>query len=122
MIFTIVTGDWSDDGHGKSTDFYYKTDATLDELREAYLAGVKITGVDLFKECTEYCDRSLSEAATKYFDSPDCGSPEELATWVIDFIRLGNKDINITPVKSEVFNGYWCKNKKFNDGLGYGLF
>lgn len=44
-IFKLDLGDWSDDGHGKTETFYIQTDATLEEIQLAYVAGCNTHGI-----------------------------------------------------------------------------
>jgi len=57
----ITLGDWSDDGHGKTSDIFYKCNMTGTEVEGLYNAAVKLHGIDITSECDEYEDRELSE-------------------------------------------------------------
>lgn len=66
-------GDWSDDGHGKTDDIYFKSNKDGDEVESLYGASVKMHGLDITCECDEYEDSCLSgeylEKAREIFGS-----------------------------------------------------
>lgn len=52
---TIQLGDWSDDGHGKTSIFNITSSLSFKEINRAYKKGAKKIGVDLIEEvCTDY--------------------------------------------------------------------
>lgn len=62
-IFTVVLGDWSDDGHGKTSTYYLKL--TGDDVSDERLnAGLRATnaqmGVELFSIASSYEENSIS--------------------------------------------------------------
>jgi len=61
MLAKLVIGDPSDDGHGRTDDYYYEINVeTYSQLLSAYQRGVKICGVDLTKNiCCEYEDSGI---------------------------------------------------------------
>ncbi len=44
MTQAIVIGDWSDDGHGKTENFFFTSNKTDDEIRQAFLESCDLTG------------------------------------------------------------------------------
>lgn len=73
MMFTI--GDWSDDGHGKTSEFVFRTNVTIEEVRQAYLASCSLTKISFGPKkpgdgiehtiCSEYEDGYISFNALK---------------------------------------------------------
>jgi len=56
-IYKLCEGDWSGDGHEKSTDYYVKCNMNPAEL---YKKAVKIAGYDLIKDyCHDYEDNKI---------------------------------------------------------------
>jgi len=69
--FKIVVGDWSQDGHEKYQFVHFKTNLTAQEVREAYLAGVKKVGIGLHPpEDGESHDVVLAEYGDDHVDVP----------------------------------------------------
>ncbi len=58
----IMTGDWSDDGHGQTDTTIIKTNFEKDQIDEAYKQGVLIVGVDLKRNIAcEYEDDLINK-------------------------------------------------------------
>ena len=124
---TMVVGDWSDDGHGKTQEFNFKTNRSIEELGELYEKGVEITGHDIMSHCEDYEDRTvpcdLMQKFTELFPQEmedfsevetDCTLqiwPEDFAHLVCLTIKAADPDVVFEPVQSE----NWCIG-------GYGLF
>ena len=45
MIYKLVLGDWSDDGHGISKDFLFECNYDVHKIRQAYKDSCKKLGV-----------------------------------------------------------------------------
>jgi len=76
----FVLGDWSDDGHGKTSDELISCNRTVEELKEAFLKGCDIIGIkaDPSSGCmyfadvaSEYEDDNLPDILVEYFDLAD---------------------------------------------------
>lgn len=74
MKFSI--GDWSDDGHGKTQEFRFSTDSSIDDVRQAYLKSCELTKISFDTNkgrntnikhaiCCDYEDRVISMDALK---------------------------------------------------------
>lgn len=62
MIYRIVLGDWSNDGHGRTQVYDVNvTGATKETLIENYKRNIEIIGFDPEKLCEEYEDSSWPE-------------------------------------------------------------
>lgn len=62
MIYSIILGDWSGDGHRIKDPYYIKTDNSMNELLKAYNNSVNKTGVDFLETvCAEYQDTEVSK-------------------------------------------------------------
>lgn len=149
MIQTsIVIGDWSNDGHGKSEEFYYMVNYSLSDIRKAYKNSCEKTKVffhdnqDTYNrvkndEITcEFCKYEQSVMSEKAFqtlkhygllDYADCEeqaveTEEDLANLIMNFIALSMpKDfVFVICKRPEPINGYW--NKELNEQFGYGLY
>ena len=59
----LIVGDWSGDGHCKTSHYTVSSNKTKDEVLKAYKNGVKIIGVDLAKNvCRQYQESSISNS------------------------------------------------------------
>src|SRR6185312_12976492 len=119
MNFTVVVGDWSSDGHGKTETVTFNTNATEEELKAAYKAGVQIIGFDMVEElCSDYEDNKLprryaellTRAGINYLDyvdtyGLDVNNPNAKLSMYLEqyiqlwctFIRTGNPQIDLVP-------------------------
>lgn len=62
-IINLTIGDWSNDGHGKTSSVTISSNLSEEEIRDAYSVGSKIVGFDLSESvCSDYQDTSLSVA------------------------------------------------------------
>jgi hypothetical protein len=55
-IFRMPIGDWSDDGHGKCDYWYFKSNKTIEEVREAHFKIKEVIGIDIHSFGNEYQD------------------------------------------------------------------
>lgn len=69
--FTIIVGDWSDDGHGRTVDVDFECSHSIDECRAAYRKSCDLTGVTFHRDytnkyseqaCTDYLISSISKS------------------------------------------------------------
>lgn len=65
MIYKMIFGDWSDDGHGKTETFIIDIDATQKELVEAYKKTKEEFGFGVEDVCDEYEDYTINPERTK---------------------------------------------------------
>jgi len=144
MIFTIHIGDWSGDGHGRCETFHVETNASIEEVREAYFRARAKLPEHLCPEnfMNAYEDRSLPveawrdalEAGFDFFEDfeefnyePDLDydvSPHILFKYVMWFIQQGDPNLSlreIAPTPSLSFFGVDSQNRHINF-IGYGLF
>ena len=47
MVYKLVLGDWSEDGHGKSKDFLFDCNYDVSKIRQAYKDSCKKLGISL---------------------------------------------------------------------------
>lgn len=64
---TLIVGDWSGDGHEKTKDFTISSSLTAKELEKAYKAGLKKTGLEHDKMCSEYESTTIFKEEYKQF-------------------------------------------------------
>lgn len=129
-IHSIMSGDWSNDGHGMTLSTIIRSNFNKDEIENAYKEGIEKIGFD-FKEdyCREYEDDFLpneiieklkSQGIHVNFESDYEGSntgdgvhirPDEYTEIYLKLCQLGNSNFNYTIIKTpELHIG------------GYGLF
>lgn len=146
----LVLGDWSDDGHGKTTNVTVEVNKTVVEVQEAYKASCKLTGISFnhnvdytekkrdWKEakkymvCTKYEENTLTNEVKEVLKRFNC--PEDIIEnfdeecfenfvklWFW-FVKLSLPDLVYTEIKNDIptINGYW--NENLNVAFGYGLF
>jgi hypothetical protein len=143
--FDLNVGDWSNDGHGHNNAIPLQSNATKDEIMEAYLASCKKLGLALHKglpgTTALFCDYDESNLSADQlntligfgFDSGLLDQPpydeEEDVTCCVDdvvelfifFVQLSDPDIELERAPEENFhlNGFW--DKKYNFSMGYGV-
>jgi hypothetical protein len=127
---SLVLGDWSSDGHGKTDTITLKSNLSRTEVVAAYEAGTKTLGFDFIeKVADEYEDGSLRNPELEILLShglnlKDVGIEDEVdedegvSLWVETYaniylfiVKLGNKD----------FEYEFCGSDSIQIG-GYGLF
>lgn len=59
MLYKLVLGDWSEDGHGESKDFCFECNHDVSEIRQAYKDSCKKLGIT-FNHNKNYTGRKLS--------------------------------------------------------------
>ena len=76
MLMTLVTGDWSGDGHEKSDRNTFNVNHTLIEVQEAYKASCRLTGVSFNNDQDDFTgverdreDRKNYQIGTEYGDT-----------------------------------------------------
>ena len=68
MLIKLVVGDWSSDGHGRTTTFMVETGGLVDGdvLKKFYQRGVEAVGLDITKfVCADYEDSLLPQWAIR---------------------------------------------------------
>lgn len=131
--FRIPIGDWSGDGHGQCEWFEASASKMLNEVREAYFAGLKKIPKHLSPEvlCAKYEDNRLTESVRQELlalteiefdeDYNDAGTFADYVVWVINH---GDPEViaRLEPVSgSLMFSGYDRQNRHIGP-IGYGLF
>jgi hypothetical protein len=120
-IITLVTGDWSGDGHCMDDRNMYRSNFPLKAILEAYQKGVEIIGVDITQYCDEYEDNRIDRPVANSilekglidefsYDSHDgWGLDDEyvhivlseyLKIWIAT-VKLGNPDIVLEEIKED---------------------
>lgn len=61
MIISLIVGDWSTDGHGRTGTVVITTNFTAEEMEKALNVGQDVVGIDFNNLCSEYQDAYLSE-------------------------------------------------------------
>lgn len=101
MLLDLIVGDWSHDGHEKTTNFVVSFKGTIEKLDEAYKKGTEILGFDITKEvATEYEEtrvlKSIEDKLKEYniiledtWDEKDYEPQVGPYKWVV---KDGNKD------------------------------
>jgi len=78
--FRYTIGDWSDDGHGKTSVHKIRSNHTMKEIAVAYKASVKKTGVSFIDEvASDYQSRDMP--AQKFLDA---GMDRDKVCWEND--------------------------------------
>lgn len=132
-IITLVLGDWSDDGHGKTDTINIKSNLDKKDMEKAYEAGTKKLGFDFCGYVAEdyednklddekwnklkelgYQNEALEDEAEKYNDG-------EISLWTDSYtdiylfiVKLGNDKFEFEYLVGE-------QNPQIRIG-GYGLF
>ena len=121
----LVTGDWSNDGHGKEYIENFKVNKTQLELDLLYKTSVEKTGLRLCEEvCNNYSDNKISQEILKLFEDHkeplvdilevDYGVCKyEWPIIYLRFCRMSDPDLKWKPLTKT--------STKINIG-GYGLF
>ena len=102
--YKIVVGDWSEDGHNQWQFFYFKCNATQEQIKKAYLDAVKASGL----------------ALSRYGLEEDVVYAEHVARLFLDMVKsqLEGFEYEIVDDKIPCINGFWSKD--FNISIGYG--
>lgn len=149
ILFKVVVGDWSDDGHGKCDKYTFECNAAIEDVQEAYLKAVKVSKVALHDDqktkgvtciCCEYEDSKIQETEIealkamgvkfdflevkprKNEDSYDL-SAKDVATLFVEMAKtqLGQHfEYKLIEDPIPTINGYWKKG--FNLNFGYGCY
>ena len=61
MVYKLVLGDWSKDGHKQSEDFLFDCNYDVHKIRQAYKDSCKKLGVAFHDEDYENCTKPLSD-------------------------------------------------------------
>jgi len=132
----LVLGDWSNDGHEKSSRVLLMSDHTVDKIQDAYLDSCKLTGMSFHGQnaiCSEYenniLDRQTLDLLKKYnypdieLDSVPISEEMFVDIWIW-FVKLTMDPTSVLEVVPNcdvpVINGYW--NERLNKTFGYGIF
>jgi hypothetical protein len=138
--FSIPIGDWSSDGHSLCDWYYYRSNKTLIQIREAYFQSMdKFPDLNPGSICSQYeegdveieiYDELLNQFPALGKEEVDrendkvAISPDFMAEFVIQFIQHSLPEWEIEIMKQAPmipFFGYDDK-KRHIDNWGYGLF
>ena len=61
MIISLIVGDWSNDGRGRTGTGVITTNFTAEEMEKALNVGQDAVGIDFNNLCSEYQGAYLSE-------------------------------------------------------------
>lgn len=148
--FKITIGDWSDDGHGKSDEIIFESNATLKEMQDAYRQSCRTTGIQFhgydhrndysngIEICVNYEDSSppikavdimiaygiidISEYGDD-FDKEDFyfDGGEEFAEYIMKFIGISIPGFQFKKISDEIPPlNGWWGD--LNHSFGYGLY
>lgn len=100
-VTSLVLGDWSDDGHGKTDITSIKSNLDPDQIMEAYKKGSKKLGFDF-----------INEVAADYEDSAiDANQLQKLVDAGLDIEKSFQDDYSIKEAKEALENeqraGLW---------------
>lgn len=79
---SLVVGDWSHDGHGKTDVVVINSNKTGDQIKGAYSAAVKMTGLNLGRQCEEYEDSKFKPAFVRKCKELFANQPDALSEFV----------------------------------------
>lgn len=117
-IINLIVGDWSDDGHGRTSSFTIEANMPLYEVENSYKMGVLKTGLDLTEDVAcDYQDprirpeqlQKLQRHGFKFEDDnfdvePDKNgvylSPEMFVEMYLFLARLGEPGLTVKHVSS----------------------
>lgn len=139
---SLIIGDWSEDGHGKTETINFNCTHGRDEIREAYQKFVDKHHISLHDYTddsilVEYEDYALSQETYhalelagidfSRFDDFICEddsyymTPHNVAVLFLEMVRceLDHFQFEFLKERSPI-NGYWQKG--FNHMIGYGVF
>jgi hypothetical protein len=130
MIIRIQIGDWSGDGHGKCDDFFFDSNLSQEEVREAYFAAKKkYPKLSPESFCSDYEDSTVPESLVEnakvagFEIFPEDFGTEEMAEYTAWFCMLGDSKLTLKirdVVPTLAFYGS-DKKKRHIRFIGYGL-
>lgn len=135
--FRMSIGDWSDDGHGKHSDFIIRSNFPVEVVREAHFAMENVLGFNIEDLCSEYEETVIDIKTTKiikdlgfdFEDYTEIGEAEMYASamaklWIF-LLQKVNPELKLEIIKDEIpdFHFYGFDGQKRHIGqVGYGLF
>ncbi len=132
--YKIIMGDWSDDGHGKTSNYLVDivSDHTVEQLQDNYKANCEKWGHSLKNVCDDYEDWSLPEdlvekmladGATSVTPGTSYLDYDYQLDFVMEFMGIGLDSFKWIEVKEDavpiLVGGYGAK---IESSFGYGLF
>ncbi len=109
----ICVGDWSDDGHGETVDYWIETYFTDKKIKKAYQAGTAKLSFDLTEDvCRNYEDYHLTEEVleelrgagfTEEVDADFLGTDSFFNIYTF-ICKLGNPDFSFIQIKPVYIN------------------
>ena len=131
-IIAITIGDFSGDGHEKSTDYYYRCTKSRDDVRDAYFAAKDAhPTVCPANYCAKYEDHAIPDdvaGALRKMGAPmpkdlSWVDPDEMAALTVWFCRLGDPELQFKRIDASplMFCGPDAKGR-YTDAIGYGCF
>ena len=119
---TFVTGDWSDDGHGKTHEQTYKTNLSLKEMKETYFRCAVKLGFDITKHCSDYEENKISSnIIVPIFELLGIEYEKGEEEQHIDSYMYIDIMLSMIALEDKAFNYEEFKSNNWNVG-GYGLF
>jgi hypothetical protein len=131
-LVAIPIGDFSNDGHSQSVDYYVKCNKSRDEVRDAWFAAKEQLPACCPSEfCAEYEDHVIDNDLVETLRShgapippdPKWVNPEDMLELTLWFLRVGDPDLRFEKIEapSLMFCGADSKGR-LSDGIGYGCF
>lgn len=114
---TLIVGDDSQDGHEKTKDFTISSSLTAKELEKAYRSGLKKTGIEHDKMCSEADEREISKEDYKKFLALD----PELGNYKNFYSELEDKHDFWMVTPQEFSHMYMIIAKAGNPNLNWSL-
>lgn len=143
MLFSVVVGDWSDDGHGKTETFILDVTGhfTSDEIKEAYArakarygrgledvanrhedSGVPVDWIEQMQEEGLFHVPNDYEWALGYGRHDTPSSPEDLVHILIHMIKMELPDFHAEIIHLPLLAGGYTAAIGIREFIGYGCF
>ena len=100
MVYKLVLGDWSKDGHKQSEDFLFDCNYDVHKIRQAYKDSCKKLGVAFHDEDYENCTKPLSDDYSNVWT--DYETPYTVSYTHLIFIELAcvNKSCQVQLIRN----------------------
>ena len=131
---TLITGDWSGDGHEKTDSVTISSNLSPKELEEAFIRGEKVIGIDFANQFRDYESNQLPfemiQKMSKHFDTgydvPQDIDPSEVDSSRYDETLYSNDYVHLWLEIAKIGNPElvyeFCKTGLTLSIGGYGLF
>lgn len=136
--YTLPIGDWSDDGHGRVEKFTVKTEASLNQLREAHFAIKNKLNFDIHSIANEFEEgwlepqhveeiEKLGLSPNKYCDVENGNlitTSEKMFLLWMDLLNLADENLQLESIEKPESIVFYGKdgNGRHISQVGYGTF